>query len=92
MIYLVNSYPQPSKPSEVADNRLAGWRWIDELLAEGVVLFAMPKLGRGMIVIFDVETPHALQEHLQTWAEFVPCQFDVTALVDADAHRSLLRT
>jgi hypothetical protein len=90
VIALVNSFPVPAAPSSVAHQRSAGWVWLAELEESGVLRYAYPKLGRGMVALFEVDSPETLQRLLTKWSEFVPCTFEVTVLVDAAFQRSLL--
>jgi hypothetical protein len=90
VLMLVISSPHPTKPSDVAADRLSGLRWIDSLRERAIVRFAYPKLGRGMVALFDVSDPEQLQTLLQQWGDFVPCTFEVIPLIDAERQRELL--
>jgi hypothetical protein len=43
-----------------------------------------------MVAIFDVPSHEALSGHLAAWAELVPAQFLIHALVNADSVRRQL--
>ncbi|MBZ9647560.1 hypothetical protein K9B33_08400 [Sphingobium sp. 3R8] len=90
MLFLVISEPRAERPSEARLARLAYWNWLDARLTDGVILHAYPKVGRGMAVIFDVSDHEALSAHLGAWAELVPAQFAVHALINADFIRRQL--
>jgi hypothetical protein len=90
MLALVNSYPLPARPSLVAADRRAGWDWLAPLQAEGTIRYFYPKLGRGAVALFEVDSAETLQGYLTQWAEFVPCTFDVTLLVDVAYQKKLV--
>ena len=90
MIALVNSYPLPARPSAAAADRSAVWEWLAPLESEGTVRYFYPKLGRGAVALFDVDSAETLQGHLTQWAEFVPCTFEVTLLVDVAYQKRLV--
>jgi len=90
MLILVNSQPLPVKPSLVAGNRSAGWEWVSALQAKGVIKFFYPKPGRGAVGVFEVDSPEELQVYLTEWAEFVPCTYEVTMLIDPDFQKTML--
>lgn len=90
MLFLVISEPRAERPSEARPARRAYWNWLDARLSDGVILHAYPKVGRGMIAIFDVQDHETLSGHLGTWAELVPAQFAVHALMSADFVRRQL--
>ena len=91
MLFLVISEPRAERPSEARQGRQAYWRWLDERLADGAVVHAYPKVGRGMAVVFDVASHEALSAHLAAWAEMVPAQFTIHGLMNPDAVRAQLR-
>ena len=93
MLFLVISSPRPNRPSTVAKDREAFWRWIDPKLKSGQALFAYPKVGRGVAVAFDVRSHEELHALLNEWAEMIPAEFEVLPLVDpARAKRYLKKT
>lgn len=90
MIALVNSYPLPVRPSAAAPDRSAVWEWLAPLQSDGTVKYFYPKLGRGAVALFEVDSAETLQGYLTQWAEFVPCTFDVTVLVDPGFQKRLV--
>ncbi len=90
MLFLVVSDPRADRPSEAQAGRQAYWEWLDARMAEGVILHAYPKVGRGMAAILDVPSHEVLSQHLAAWAEMVPAQFVIHALVDPDSVRRQL--
>jgi muconolactone delta-isomerase len=47
-------------------------------------------VGRGAIVVFDVEDNNALHQILNEWADIVPAQFDTYPLIDVEAAKRML--
>ena len=90
MLFLVISEPRAERPSEARLARRAYWKWLDARLADGVIRHAYPKVGRGMVAIFDVPDHETLSAHLGSWAELVPAQFTVQGLISADYVRQQL--
>lgn len=90
MLFLVISHPAAARPSEVAAARRAFWDWVAPLEAAGTVRYCYPRLGRGAVALFEVDSTEALQAHLTAWAEIVPATFDVLPLVDVVFQRRLV--
>jgi hypothetical protein len=90
MLFLVISQPAPARPSTVAAGRRAFWDWVAPLEATGAVKYCYPKLGRGAVVLFEVDSAETLQGHLTAWAEIIPATFEVHALVDVGFQRRLI--
>lgn len=90
MIALVNADPLPVRPSTVAADRRANWDFLAPLQANGTIRFLYPKLGRGAVALFEVDSAETLQGYLTQWSEFVPATFEVTLLVDVDYQKRLL--
>jgi len=90
MLCLVISHPAPARPSTVAADRRAFWGWVAPLEAAGTVRYCYPRLGRGAVALFEVESAEALQGHLTAWAEIIPATFDVYPLVDVAYQRRLI--
>jgi len=90
MLFLVISHPAPARSSEVAAARRAFWDWVAPLQAAGTVRFCYPRLGRGAVALFDVDSAETLQGHLTGWAELIPATFDVLPLVDVEYQKRLV--
>lgn len=90
MFVLVNTFPAPVRPDAVARERRAGWAWLATLEDQGELIWAHPKLGRGMVALFDVPSLERLQVLLTQWGEFVPCTFEVTPLVDGQFQQEVI--
>ena len=90
MLFLVISEPRAERPSEARASRLRYWEWLDARLADGIVRQAYPKIGRGMVAIFDVPDHETLSGHLSDWAEMVPAQFALYPLLSPDSVRRQL--
>lgn len=82
MLFLVISSPRPERPSTVAPQRQAFWRWIAPKLKSKKALFAYPKVGRGVAVAFNVRSHEELHALLNEWADMIPAEFQVLPLVD----------
>lgn len=90
MLFLVISTPLPERPSLVAADRQRFWHWMRSLLDDGTARSAHARVGRGMVVLFDVDANETLHRLMTEWAEIVPAHFDVYPLVDPDAAQRLL--
>ena len=89
-LFLVISSPRPGRPSELAERRQSFWPWIAEYQASGICKHIYPRVGRGAVAVFDVESNEALHRILNEWADIIPAQFDVYPLVDLEATRKML--
>ena len=90
MLFLVISEPRPEPPSTVAHSRESFWTWIEPLIAAGRVRSVHAKLGRGAVVLFDVESHEMLHGFLNEWAEIIPARFDIHALIEPESARRYL--
>src|SRR3546814_10159280 len=63
MLFLVISTPAPTEPSAVRDRRQRYWEWIAPLRGDGTVRSVHARVGRGAVVLFDVESPERLHRH-----------------------------
>ncbi|MFN4090651.1 MAG: DUF3303 domain-containing protein [Alphaproteobacteria bacterium] len=90
MLFLVISTPAPTEPSAVRDRRQRYWEWIAPLRADGTVRSVHARVGRGAVVLFDLDTAERLHRHLNEWADIIPATFDIYPLIDVDAARSFL--
>ena len=84
MHYLVISTPRPEKPSEARANQKAWWAWLQPLVDAGVAKHVYTKLGRGAVIIFNVEGPEVIHKLVNQWSECVPATFEVEALLPMD--------
>jgi hypothetical protein len=90
MLFLVISEPRPEAPSAVASQRKRFWDWIAPLQASGEVRSIHAKVGRGAVVLFDVESNEGLHQRLNEWADIIPAHFQVHALIDPDTAKAFL--
>lgn len=81
MHYLVISTPAPTKPSIAREGQAAFWAWLDPLTKNGVAKHVYTKLGRGAVIIFDVQGPEDIHKLVNQWSECVPATFEVEALL-----------
>ncbi|MSO90362.1 MAG: hypothetical protein EXR01_02050 [Acetobacteraceae bacterium] len=91
MLFLVISEPRPEPPSEVAARRQRYWPWVQNLIAAGLVQSVHARVGRGAVVLFDVEGNETLHQLLNEWADIIPARFDVYPLIDPSAAQEYLR-
>jgi hypothetical protein len=90
MLFLVISHPAAARTSEVAAARRAFWVWLAPLEAAGMVKYCYPRVGRGAVALFEVDSTETLQGYLTQWADIVPATFDVLPLVDVAYQRRLV--
>ena len=90
MLFLVISEPRADRPSDMAKARQGFWPWMAAYQASGVCLHIYPRVGRGVVVVFKVETNDQLHVILNEWADIIPAQFDIYPLVDLQATAALL--
>lgn len=91
MHFLVVSTPRPERPSDVRDRQRLFWDWLDPLLDAGVARHAYTKLGRGAVIVFEVDSHETLHKLVNQWNELVPATFEVTALLPAGHQRAIAR-
>jgi hypothetical protein len=90
MLFLVISDPRPERPSSVTAARQSYWTWIQPLIDAGEVRSVHAKVGRGAVVLFDVQSNEVLHAHLNAWADIIPARFEVHALIDPATARHFL--
>ena len=83
MLFLVISTPRPERPSSVAAQRKAFWRWLEPKQKARKALMAYARAGRGLVAVFDVRSHDELHAFLNEWSEIIPAHFEVLPLVDA---------
>ena len=82
MLFLVISSPRPERPSTVAAQRRAFWKWLEPKQKAKKALWAYARAGRGLVTVFDVRSHEELHAYLNEWAEIIPAEFEVFPLVD----------
>lgn len=90
MLFLVISSPRADRPSDMASTRQTFWPWIGTYQASGVCQHIYPRVGRGAVAVFKVDSNETLHRILNEWADIIPAQFEVYPLVDLDATHRLL--
>jgi muconolactone delta-isomerase len=90
MLYLAISTPHPSKPQDVKGARLEFRSWIKNLKSRNKVICFYPKVGRGSVVIFDVQSNNELHKLLTQWLNIVPVSFDIYPLATPAEAEELL--
>jgi hypothetical protein len=81
MHFLVISTPRPEKPSEARANQKAWWTWLNPLIADGTAKHVYTKLGRGAVIIFEVDSLERVHALVNQWQECVPATFEVMPLL-----------
>jgi len=90
MLFLVISEPRPEPPRSVAGARERYWTWIQPLIDAGTVKSVHARVGRGAVVLFDVDGNETLHRLMNEWAEIIPARFDVYPLIDPAQARKYL--
>jgi hypothetical protein len=90
MLFLVISNPRADRPSDMAASRQSFWPWMAGYQASGICQHIYPRVGRGVVVVFKVDSNDVLDRILNEWADIIPAQFEVYPLVDLDATTRLL--
>jgi heme/copper-type cytochrome/quinol oxidase subunit 2 len=90
MLFLVISNPRADRPSDMAATRQSFWPWMAGYQASGICQHIYPRVGRGVVVVFKVDSNDVLHRILNEWADIIPAQFDTYPLVDLDATTRLL--
>ena len=81
MHFLVISTPAAGKPSDARAGQKQWWDWINALIAQGTAKHVYTKLGRGAVIIFEVDAPETVHKLVNQWNELVPATFEVEALL-----------
>ena len=91
MHFLVIRTPRAEKPSAARENQTQFWDWINALMADGIAKHVYTKLGRGAVIIFDVDSHETLHKLVNQWAECVPATFEVEALLPKEHQERIAR-
>ena len=91
MHFLVISTPRAEKPSAARDNQKQFWAWLEPLTASGTAKHVYTKLGRGAVIVFDVDSHETMHKLVNQWAECVPADFEVEALLPAEHQQRIAR-
>ena len=66
------------------------WPWIANYQANGICRHIYPRVGRGAIAVFEVDSNEVLHRILNEWADIIPAHFDTYPLVDLEATKRML--
>jgi hypothetical protein len=91
MLFMVMSTPRPERPSEVRSAQTAFWDWLEPLRATGVVKDIYVKAGRGLFIVFDVDSHEILHRYMSDWADRVPAAMQVWPLIDPAVQEGIAR-
>ena len=78
MQFMVRSEPVPGRPSELRGIQSGFWDWLKGLEAAGTVKACYVPVGRGAIVVFDVDSHESLHRLVNEWSDRVPARFTIT--------------
>ena len=91
MHFLVISTPRADKPSGARDNQTQFWDWLAPLVKNGTAKHVYTKLGRGAVIIFEVDSHETLHKLVNQWAECVPATFEIEALLPKEHLEKIAR-
>lgn len=91
MYFLVISTPKAGKPSAARGGQKEWWDWLNALIEQGIAKHVYTKLGRGAVIIFDVDKHETLHKIVNQWAELVPATFEVEALLPKEHQERIAR-
>ena len=91
MHYLVISTPAATKPSGLREGQRQWWDWVNALIAQGTAKHVYTKLGRGAVIIFDVDSPETLHKLVNQWNEQVPATFEIEPLLPKEHQERIAR-
>jgi muconolactone delta-isomerase len=69
----------------------AFWDWLAPLENNGTAKHVYTKLGRGAVIIFEVDSHEAMHKLLNQWTECVPATFEVTPLLAKQHQEQIAR-
>ena len=83
MLFFVMSDPYFAGNKEADPARKQFKEWIDDLKSQKKVIQTYHKMGKGSIVLFDVESNDELHKIMVQWLDIVciPVKFEVIPLV-----------
>jgi hypothetical protein len=91
MHFLVISTPAATKPSGMRGGQTQWWDWVNALIADGSAAHVYTKLGRGAVIIFDVDGPEAVHKYVNQWNELVPATFEIIPLLPREHQERIAR-
>ena len=91
MDFLVISTPAAVQPTSIRPGQKAWWEWLNPLVENGTAKHVYTKLGRGAVIIFDVDSHETLHKLINQWAECVPATFEVEALLPKEHQEKIAR-
>jgi muconolactone delta-isomerase len=91
MLFMVISTPRPDQPSKLRRSQRGWWDWIRPLQDSGVVQAVYVKVGRGALVVFQVESNEQLHDLVNQWSQHIPAEFQVLPLARAEHQEKIAR-
>lgn len=91
MLFMVMSTPRPERPSEVRGGQAAFWDWLEPLKQNGTIKAMHVKTGRGLFLVFDVDSHETLHRYMTEWADCVPAAMQVWPLIDPAVQEEIAR-
>ena len=91
MFFLVISTPAATKPSGMRGGQTQWWDWVNALSANGTAAQVYTKIGRGGVIIFNVDGPETLHKLVNQWNEMVPATFEIVPLLPKEHQERIAR-
>lgn len=70
--------------------RLQFWEWLRPLKESGMAREVYAKVGRGIVVVFDVDSHETLHRLATEWGELIPADLEITPLLGEEVARAAL--
>ncbi len=85
MYFLVTSNPLYLKPGDIEEVKVEFKEWLSELNSKGKVINAFQKIGKGSVIVFNLESNEELNEVMSKWLSIVPVPitYEITPLVNS---------
>ena len=91
MHFLVISSPLPSQPSTLRQQQKAFWDWLKPLEENGTAKHVYAKIGRGAVIVFEVDSHETMHKLVNQWTEFVPASFEIVPLIPKSHQEQIAR-
>jgi hypothetical protein len=72
MLFLVSSVPLYSSPDEIKEAIVTFASWLEDLKSKKKVLWFYPKIGKGSVVVFNVDSNDEMNDLMREWLKIVP--------------------
>jgi hypothetical protein len=84
MLFTVISNPFFSKPTDIDEAKVVFIKWLKDLKEKNKVISAYQRIGKGSVIIFDVESNEELNKLMGEWLAIVPVPitYDIVPMVN----------